>query len=205
LSRSTPRDAQGGEEPTDVACRRPRAPRRPRDLAGVRVPRRRVDRPLHRVSVKTAALDGFACSRVSQRCRPRFNPWLETLDWGPTGELRLPALPQPLAAVFAPPTLACKRDWPPDRDPTRQIYSSRPAACVCSAPLDQDPASQIQPASSLNPQATAAIRSRSNGSGSSQPRVNRSNPVGPGSFANPPPSFPVFTDIPFHIRSFLAV
>jgi hypothetical protein len=204
-SRSTPRDAQGGEEPAGVACRRPRAPRRPRDIVGVRVPRHRVDRPLRRISVETAALDGFACSRVSQRCRPRFNPWPETLDWGPVGELRRPAPPQPLADCFAPPPLACKSTWPPDRDVTRQIYSSRPAARVCSAPLDQDPASLIQPASSLNPQATAAIRSRSNGSGSSQPRVNRSNPDGPSSFAENPPSFPVFTDIPFHLRSFLAV
>jgi hypothetical protein len=39
-SRSTPRDAQGGEEPAGIACRHPRAPRRPRNLAGVRVPRR---------------------------------------------------------------------------------------------------------------------------------------------------------------------
>jgi hypothetical protein len=37
-SRSSPRDAQGGEGPAGIACLRSRAPRRPRNLAGLRHP-----------------------------------------------------------------------------------------------------------------------------------------------------------------------
>jgi hypothetical protein len=107
------------------------------DFAALAEPRRRAERPRRRVSAETAALDCFACSLAPCRRNPRLNPWPETLDWGPTGKLRRPVPPQPLA---------CKSPWPPDRDPTCQIYSSRPAARVCPAPLDQDPVSQIQPA-----------------------------------------------------------
>jgi hypothetical protein len=57
----------------------------------------------------------------------------------------------------------------------------------------------------LNPHASTAARSRSNGSRSSQPRVNRSNPADPGVFAKKPLRFPEFTKIPFHLRSFLTV
>jgi hypothetical protein len=116
------------------------------DFAALAEPRRRAERPCHRVSAEIAALDCFAFSRAPRRRNPRLNPWPETLDWGPAGELCRPAPPQSLATGFAPPPLACKSPWPPDRDPTRQIYSSRPAGRVCPAPLDQGPTSQIQPA-----------------------------------------------------------
>jgi hypothetical protein len=57
----------------------------------------------------------------------------------------------------------------------------------------------------LNPHASTVARSRSNRSRSSQPRVNRPNPAGPGVFAEKTLRFPEFTKIPFHLRSFLKV
>jgi hypothetical protein len=81
-----PGDAQGGEAPAGVACCRTRAPCRPRSLAGVRVPRRRVDRPRRRVSAKAAALDRSAVLRASRRCLPRVESWPGALDLGLAGE-----------------------------------------------------------------------------------------------------------------------
>jgi hypothetical protein len=113
------------------------------DLTGVHGLRRRADPPLRRVSVATAALVCFAAQRAAHRCRPRFNPWPETLDWGPAGELRCPAPPQLLAVGSALPPAACMHPAPPDRDPTRQIQSSRPTTRMRLAPLDRDLTSQI--------------------------------------------------------------
>jgi hypothetical protein len=68
-SRSTPRDAQGGEEPAGVVCRRPRAPRRPRNLAGLRrrtEQRRRMERRRRGVSaVRTATVDFLVVRPIS--------------------------------------------------------------------------------------------------------------------------------------------
>jgi hypothetical protein len=77
-----PGDLQGGEAPAGVACCRTRASCRPRSLAGVRVPRRRVDRPRLRVSAKAATLDQSAVLRVSRRCLPRVESWPGARDWG---------------------------------------------------------------------------------------------------------------------------
>jgi hypothetical protein len=82
-----PGDAQGGEAPAGVACCRSRAPCRPRNLAGVRVLRRRVDHLRRRVSAKAAALDRSAVLRASRRGRPRLKSWPGALDWGLVGEL----------------------------------------------------------------------------------------------------------------------
>jgi hypothetical protein len=93
-----------------------------------------------------------------------------------------------------------RRRSPPAADAPR-----RPAACSRPAPLDQDLASQIESRRLLNPRATTAFRSRSDGSGSSQPESSQVKPSRPNSFAENTPSFLIFTKIPFHHRSFLTV
>jgi hypothetical protein len=73
------------------------------DLAGVHVPRRRVDRPLHRVSTATATLDCLAASRALRIRNPRLKPWLETLHWGLAGESRRRSPPATIAFRRLPP------------------------------------------------------------------------------------------------------
>jgi hypothetical protein len=90
--------------------------------------------------------------------------------------------------------------------PAAVVATSPPASArMRFAPPDRDPAGQIESCHHLNPQATATIRSRSNGSGSSQLESASQTPAGPGSFAENPPSFLIFTRIPFHLRKFPAV
>jgi hypothetical protein len=94
-SRSTPRDAQGGEEFYRAACGRPRALHRPQLLAGappLPEPHRRTVCRLRRVPAASAALDGIAVPCVASRCFPRIESSPGTLD-------RVsPASPPPLAA-----------------------------------------------------------------------------------------------------------
>jgi hypothetical protein len=156
------------------------SPRRPRRSLK---PRRRRHPPLRRNPTATDTPTRFACSHVSRgypQCPP---PCPETLDWGPAGELRRPAPPQPLATCFAPP----------------------PAARTHLAPSDQDPTHLVQPAAPLNPHASTATGSRSNGSRSSRPGSIPVNPACSRNFARKPLSFLVFTKIPFHHRGFFTV
>jgi hypothetical protein len=60
-------------------------------------------------------------------------------------------------------------------------------------------------ASSLNPHAFTAVRSGSDGSDQPDPGSIPVNPAWFRCFAENTPSFPVFTKIPFHLRSFLTV
>jgi hypothetical protein len=59
------------------------------------------------------------------------------------------------------------------------------------------------PVQSRRPQATVALGSRSNGSRSSQPRVNRPNPAGPGSFTENPQVFRYSQKYPSILEVFL--
>jgi hypothetical protein len=148
------------------------SPRRPRRSLKSR---RRRHPPHRRNPATTDAPARFACSRASRGYPPRPPPWPETLDWGPAGELRRPAPPQPLAAGFAPPLAA----------------RTRPATS------DQDPTHLVQPAAPLNPHASGS-RSRRPGSIPVNPACSRN-------FARKPLSFLVFTKIPFHLRGFFTV
>jgi hypothetical protein len=81
-SRSTPKDAQGGEEPAGVACRRPRASHRPQLLAGappLPEPHRRFVCRLRRVPATSVAPDGFVVPCAASRCFPRTESSLGTL------------------------------------------------------------------------------------------------------------------------------
>jgi hypothetical protein len=138
---------------------------------------RRAKRPRRRVSAETAALVCLAASRAPRRRNPRLNPWPRTLDWALAGELRRPTS-------------------------SAATVGRRPAACSHPASLDSDPTRRIESRHHLNLQAIAAIRSRSNGSGLSQLESASQTPAGPGSFAENPPSFLIFADIPFHLRRF---
>jgi hypothetical protein len=178
-----PGAAQGGEELPGAACCHPRATRRPRTVAGVRAPRHRVDRPCRRVFARAAALDRSTVLRASRRCLPCVESWLGALDWGLTGE---------------PAAQRCRSRSPP-------AQRRRPAACSRLAPSDRDPTPLINPAAPLRPHATTAIRSRSNGSRSSQPESAGQTRRQPWQFCRKAPEFLIFTKIPFHLISFLIV
>jgi hypothetical protein len=181
--RNRPGAAQGGEELPGAACCHPRAPRRSSAVAGVRAPRRRVDRPRRRVFARAAALDRSAVLRASRRCLPCVESWLGALDWGLTGE---------------PAAQRCRSRSPP-------AQRRRPAACSRLAPSDRDPTPLINPAAPLRPHATTTVRSRSNGSRSSQLESAGQTRRQPWQFCRKAPEFSLFTKIPFHLMSFLTV
>jgi hypothetical protein len=109
--RSTPGDAQGGEEFYRAACGHPRALHRPQLLAGappLPEPRRRTVCRLCRVPAASAALDGFAVPCAVSRRFPRIESSPRALD-------RVsPASPPPFAA-------SGRRTPPLARDPSRRI------------------------------------------------------------------------------------
>jgi hypothetical protein len=112
------------------------------DLAGVRAPRRRVDRPRRRVSSRAATLDRFASSRTLRRCHPRLNPWLETLDQGPRRRVRRCPPPLTAAGLCSPAARRLRVSSAPDRDPTDR---SKPRRRKQPQPLDPDPMDLNQP------------------------------------------------------------
>jgi hypothetical protein len=61
------------------------------------------------------------------------------------------------------------------------------------------------PVQSHRPHATAALGSRSNGSRSIRPCQLGQPPRQPWQFCRKAPEFPIFTEKPFHLRSFLTV
>jgi hypothetical protein len=141
-SRSSTRDAQGGEEVDYAACGRPPALHRPQLLAGappLPEPRRRFVCRLRRVPAASAALDGFVVPCAASRCFPRTESSPGTLDR--------------VSPTSPPPVAAAGRRTPP---PRRLL-----ASCADGSRSDA-------PDQPRRPQATAAIKSRSNGSGSSQ-------------------------------------
>jgi hypothetical protein len=114
--RSRPRSAPGGEQPSCVVRCRPRAPRRPRNLAGLRrrtEPRRRVERRRRGVSaVRTAPVD-FPVVRAISWCYLCTKP-------SPSARARVARRRSPPHAAV-PATrrrsVACTRSPPPDLDP----------------------------------------------------------------------------------------
>jgi hypothetical protein len=88
--------------------------------------------------------------------------------------------PPVAAGLRTPLPAACSRPEPSDLDPTRPAV---PAAHKPPQPPDLDPT----------------------GPDLVNPSQARSNPRRPDSFTENPPSFPEFTDIPFHLRRFLTV
>jgi hypothetical protein len=117
--------------------------------------------------------------------------------------------PLPASPLRAPRVGALRA---PNRGPEPWIGSRRraplPATAVSRRPpplsrsraswmLDLDLTLLSKPAAPLRPHASAAVGSRSNGSRSCQPSQARSNPAGSVNFAETPPRFLIFTDIPF--------
>jgi hypothetical protein len=178
--RSTSRVAPGGEHHAGAVRVDPAPSVASCDLAGVSTPRRRVDRPRRRISAANVGPASFACSRASCRCRPRANPSPGTLHW---------------VRRRAPPPL--RRRAPPSPAGRRRFGRLRK---ILAVGLKSDAPDQPR-----CPQATAAIRSRSNGSGSSQLESAGQPYRWPWQFCRKAPEFPIFTKIPFHLRSFLTV
>jgi hypothetical protein len=146
-------------------------------------PRRRVDRSPRRISAVAAAPASLSSSCASRRCNPHLKSSPGALD-------------------------RVRRRWPAAarrRPPPSAVALRRAAARTRPAPSDQDPTHLVQPAAPLNPRATTAAGSRSNGSRSSRPGSIPVNPACSRNFARKPLSFLVFTKIPFHLRSFLTV
>jgi hypothetical protein len=123
--------------------------------------------PPQLVSPSSALRRGTACARGRA---PQLNPVC-------SAAARRRASSPATAVAMSLPASARMRPAPPDRDPADQIQSRRPAACSRPTPLDSDPTRRIESRHHLNPQATAAIRSRSNGS--SQLESARQTPPAP--------------------------
>jgi hypothetical protein len=123
------------------------------DFATLAAPRRRAKHPRRRVSTATTALDRLAASRASRRRNPRLNL---------TRNSRLGFRRR--ARRHSPPVAATGQRTPPPH----RLRAFRAVGLRSDAPVR-----------SHRPQAISALVSRSNGSRSSQPRVNRSNPAGP--------------------------
>jgi hypothetical protein len=100
-SRSTPGDAQGGEEFYHAACGRPCALLRPQLLAGAPLlpePRHRIVCRLRRIPAASATLDRFDVPCAASRCFPRTESSPGTL-------VRV-------SPVSPPPFTACRRRRP---------------------------------------------------------------------------------------------
>jgi hypothetical protein len=155
---------------------------RPQLLAGappLPEPRRRTVCRLRRIPAASTSLDGFAIPCTASRCFPRIESSPGTLDR--------------VSPASPPPLVAGRRRRPAHpaarRLPATRAVGSRSDASRCPR----------------RSQAAAAARSGSNGPRSGQPESSQVKPSRPGSFAENTPSFPVFTKIPFHLRSFLTV
>jgi hypothetical protein len=176
-----------------------RAPRRPSDLAGVPQSRRRAVRPLRRVAAAHTAPVGLADPRAPRRCLTRVKSCPGARDRArrrspPPHVVGHRSLPSPATAQrsHAFSATGTRSSGPDLNPPPRRLRTTRAVGSRSDA--------------SRHPrllQAAAAVRSGSNGSGSSQLESASQTPAGPGSFAENPPSFLKFTDIPFHLRKFL--
>jgi hypothetical protein len=164
--------------------------------------RHRDARPHRRVSSVTAALGCLAASHASRRRNPRGKPSaLARFGLAParsppsaTAARSPPALPRrrPLANVLGH-RIEIQRTR--SKPAARRLRTTRAIGSGSDASRRPHLTRTRPQASDLDPMDLDRVN----------PESTRSNPAGPGSFVENPPSFLIFTKIPFHLRKFLTV